>query len=406
MEAAFCALQIVLSGTSIRRGMARLDWEKADKRDYVREHGSIPYWVDLGDGKGKYAARPPEETKTGRALAKKARDRCSTIISRFKKLSAEERLRQVGRYRAEVRDACRRERSAVPESRRKFAVGIDKAERELLGQLKSLARAAQKEQAPRKKSGDERPKALLGIRTDGPAAPTEKPRRKPRKANQQTKQTPKTRKVDAEPKSLRSLKAIAVEAEAAEGKLQVRWRNDGVDADVLMLVVTRHRNGRHEVVRRGSIEEAASTAVVDGLDFAHGPYALRLVAVRGGKAVARGAVEGIVDPAVPLSEAPPRRHRGQRTSGSAETTSKRKRSPRSAEASKLKGRKPSAGSAKKRSPLAEKKICLDGPAWKPLRRCPCPRCRGAETRRKSFKAGSLSAPSSGRRPRATFWRGR
>src|SRR5690242_6316106 len=154
--------------------MARLDWEKADKRDYVREHGSVPYWADLGDGKGKYAAKRPEETKTGRALAKKARDRCSTIIFRFKKLSAAERVRQVEQYRAEVRDACRRERAAVPASRRKFAVGVDKAERELLGQLKSLVRSAKKELAPPKTGGDQRPRTVLGIPVNGSAAPTKK----------------------------------------------------------------------------------------------------------------------------------------------------------------------------------------------------------------------------------------
>jgi hypothetical protein len=165
--------------------MARLDWEKADKRDYVLEHGAIPYWVDMDlPDTGRYQARRPEK--------------------------------------------------------------------------------------PRKQL---------------PTPPGKK----------------------AEP-SRRSLPEIPVEVSTARRKLDIRWDSGEIDADAFTLAVLRARNGSHQMVRRLRIPEAASSVSVGGLNFAHGPYAVRLFALRHGEAVGRGAVDGIVDSAVPLSKSLPRRH--------------------------------------------------------------------------------------------------
>jgi len=133
-----------------------LDWEGAAKRDYVRDHGSTPYWSDLP--KPKSLQRRPEETKTGKAFAKKARERCLPIVSEFRALPAEERVRAIERYRARIRSACTDERRSVPASRRRYAAAIDSVQAQLLGDMKRLAHQSTKPH----KSGSAKPREQLG----------------------------------------------------------------------------------------------------------------------------------------------------------------------------------------------------------------------------------------------------
>jgi hypothetical protein len=88
-----------------------LDWEAAAKRDHIREHGSIPYWVDLP--KPKSLEWRPEQTTTGKALAKKARSRLDKVVAEFAQLSAAAKLASADEYRERVRRVCADERRSV-----------------------------------------------------------------------------------------------------------------------------------------------------------------------------------------------------------------------------------------------------------------------------------------------------
>jgi hypothetical protein len=196
----------------------------------------------------------------------------------------------------------------------------------------------------------------------------------------------------------------------------VNWQEDGQVERWLLVIVGKKRYGRN-VVRRKSIEGRIHAVVFSDIDLAAGPYGVRLFAYRNGKPVARGAVDGIVDPTVPLVRAPAGLPKA-RTARSRATDSKKKSSTaarkRTAKQKPTARKERSKAAKRKQTPkrepksaLASTKICRDGPRWKPKRRCPCPRCRAAAKRRVStagVRAVMRSAGPPGR-PRVTFWRG-
>ena len=142
-----------------------MDWDGAAKRDYVREIGSVPYWVDLP--KPKSLQTKPANTKTGKKLAAKARDRCKPVMNSFKRLTPEERIARADDYRARIRALCEAERNAVPPSRRRFAVAIDGAQQSLLSQITEAVKRAKK------------PRLTLQLKSTSSSSPFRPKRKRP-----------------------------------------------------------------------------------------------------------------------------------------------------------------------------------------------------------------------------------
>lgn len=350
--------------------MARgLDWEKAAKREYVREHGSLPSWSDLP--RPKSLERRPEDTKTGKALAKRARERCRPALDEFRRLAPEDRIARADWYRDRIRQLCALEQRAVPASKRRYADAIKSAESQLLGEIKTLVRKAKK----------------------GPASSAGSPR---------TGSKEKTRRSGAEPQAaspppsrVRALDSIELTAHARGGIVTVKWK-DHPEADRWLLVIVRKKGRGQKAVRSIHVPRESLLAEVRGLDLAAGPYGVRLYALRSRVRIGRGAVDGLAG--MPGDVGSPTK------AASSQARAGRKTNARSRGA----GSKKSRSAKKAKRVLAASKICVDGPDWKPKRRCPCSRCRTANRRprpRGNIKA-AMSGPGPRGRPRVSFWRGR
>jgi hypothetical protein len=360
-----------------------LDWEGAAKRDHIRDHGATPYWVDLP--KPKSLERRPEETKTGRALVKRTYERGRVVVSQFDRLDPQKRVREIEHYRARIRDLCSDERRVVPASKRRYAPAILVAEKQLLAEIKSLARAAKSKPALGKTRHRKR---------DGAGTPKARSRSK----QNATREIAREKKRRSKRGSVSRLPGMRAEAVAEDGKVNVRWE-DIDQADGWLVVVTRKKLTGQEVINRWKLSAEARTFETAKIDLTRGPYGVRLFAYCDGKPIARAAVDGIVDPSVPLIREAPNPAQGK-TKPPAKA--KRKAPARS--------KKPQAKTKKRKTQpaLAKTKICRDGPDWKPKRRCPCKKCRARAKRNASTAGVRAAMRSSGPtgRPRVTFWRGR
>jgi hypothetical protein len=315
------------------------------------------------------------------------------IVSEFRALPAEERVRAIERYRARIRTACADERRSVPPSRKRYAAAIDSAQAQLLGDIKRLVRQSTKPE----KSGSAKPTKQLRGLTIGSTKQTPPTHKKPR---QPAKQKSSASKPKAARPSSRTLPGMHVKATTRNGVLHASW-GQNEEADRWLVVIVRKKRTGQKVVQRLMLDAETLAFHTADIDLARGPYGVRVFALRNRKPLARGAVDGIVDPtAAPIAEQPPAAtNRMPKRRSSARSASKKATATRQ-KAKKVK----KAG----QTGLAKSKICLDGPRWKPKRRCPCPRCRAA-AKRKATSAGVRAAMrSSGPtgRPRATFWRGR
>jgi hypothetical protein len=128
-----------------------MDWEAATRRDYIREHGSVPYWEDLATPRSLRSE--PELTKTGKKLAAKARESCAPIVDAFRRLPPKERVAQLDAFRSKIRRACANEKREVTPGHARYAVAIDRVQKELLAELKHAAEPPKpKKEQPRQKA--------------------------------------------------------------------------------------------------------------------------------------------------------------------------------------------------------------------------------------------------------------
>lgn len=96
---------------ALRHEVTRLDWEKAAKRDYVRDHGAAPSHA------GADAASQPD------AALKILEEKCKLIIGRFRKLSAAERIRAYGDYQSQIHNLWKADTEAAHEAARVSKLG-------------------------------------------------------------------------------------------------------------------------------------------------------------------------------------------------------------------------------------------------------------------------------------------
>jgi hypothetical protein len=100
------------------------EWEKAAKRDHVREHDSVPSWFHAS--KPRSVRRRPETNS--HTLAKNARRRFGPILKAFRRLSPRERGARADAFRERIGPGRADEREALTPSRARFAAAIDVAQ--------------------------------------------------------------------------------------------------------------------------------------------------------------------------------------------------------------------------------------------------------------------------------------
>ena len=313
-----------------------LDWDAAAKRDYIRDHGSIPYWVGLP--KPKSLESRPEQTKVGKALAKKARSRASGVVAEFAKLSPESKLASADQYRERIRRLCADERRSVPPSKKRYVAAITSAERDLIGQIKGhVKRAKAGPKAPATAPRHATP-ATLGIPLDQKPQ-TAKQSSKPSVARQTKKKSakkpaaPTVPKARKRPSMFSGLSPITVESQIVEGRLVVTWEADA-RVDRWMLTLLRRRNSGVQAVERVAVP-AATTSATLAAKMSDGPYSLRLFGIGSDGPLTRGALDGI--------GSRPKALKPHRTASTPKSATKhagtRKSSPKKAAAKKGPGKK-------------------------------------------------------------------
>jgi hypothetical protein len=112
--------------------VAKFDWDRAAKDDYIRRHGSIPFWVGLGrDESEEIIVR--EELDLRKRLSG-----ILELVAQFADLTPFERRRQYELFFGQI---CRRfddERAKVVNPNPTFDEAIDEYERGTLSLLKGV----------------------------------------------------------------------------------------------------------------------------------------------------------------------------------------------------------------------------------------------------------------------------
>lgn len=111
------------------------EWEKAAKRDHVREQGSVPSWFHAS--KPRSVQRRPETNS--HTLARNARRRFGPILKAFRRLSPRERGARADGFRERIGRGRAGEREALMPSRARFAAASDVAQRQLRSETGPLA---------------------------------------------------------------------------------------------------------------------------------------------------------------------------------------------------------------------------------------------------------------------------
>jgi hypothetical protein len=121
--------------------MARFDWERAAKEDYIRRHGSLPFWVGLAKDDLEDAVVQKQADLQRRLAA------VLDVVAEFARLTPFERRRQ---YELYFRRICRRfdeERARLARPSLAESDAIDNYERGTLALLKGVLPADSAETA-------------------------------------------------------------------------------------------------------------------------------------------------------------------------------------------------------------------------------------------------------------------
>jgi hypothetical protein len=125
----------------------RLDWEAATKRDYVRDHGFEPSWVDAPPPRPKSKEdAPPKRRPTKAATAAAARIASATrpTISAFAAQPTVSQERYADHYRRRIREICDRERARLPGTPR-VQEAVSAAEADALAELGRIAKRTKRD---------------------------------------------------------------------------------------------------------------------------------------------------------------------------------------------------------------------------------------------------------------------
>ncbi len=275
--------------------MSRLDWDGAAKRDYVRDNGSIPYWAGLSGSKS--SKHQQSETKTGKALAAKARKRAAGIVQEFAMLPPEAQLAAAEKYRDRVRRACADERNTLSPSKKRYAGVITTVEKQLLGEIKGKLKRAARNTAPAAGDGTgvtTQPATLLRAEAKPPRTskrPGELAKRGSAKRVQVAEGVGPGKGQQAKSR-FRDLPEIALTVGLKDNAIYVSWQADE-EVEKWMLTVLSRRSGGAKSVGRQVFPADTTQTVVTGLNSEQGPFSIRLFGIGPGGPLNRGAHDGI-----------------------------------------------------------------------------------------------------------------
>jgi hypothetical protein len=225
----------------------RLNWEKAAKRDYIREHGSVPYWRDL-------PAPRSQQLRVGKRLQSRVRARGRQLIAEFRRLDPAARAKRAEEYRRRILELCDDERNALTRAQRKYASTVDAAGRELLADLRRLTREVPITSRARR---GRRERGQLRVPAAGGTA----------------------------------LPLVELSAIVRNGVLSARWRP--YPADHWSLSLTRHTEKGARLIQHARLGKDTIEHEFTGVVWADGPYRLRLLALRNGERVAGAAIDSL-----------------------------------------------------------------------------------------------------------------
>jgi hypothetical protein len=118
--------------------MAKFDWERAAREDYIARHGSVPHWAGYQRDEEERLERDEVDLRV------RLQTNCMAVVAEFADLSAFERRRRRSVYFNRLCRLFDAERSRVGHTRR-LAAAITDYERASLALLEGLLEADERD---------------------------------------------------------------------------------------------------------------------------------------------------------------------------------------------------------------------------------------------------------------------